>query len=157
MAVAQRTYMPEDHIIGHGGSLGFCDTENGTYLLVRGTREVNLPERELGEAETTNDDSPDFHKENTPGMYDPGTVTASCVYQPTQFADIEELFQLSSAAGTRANATKYWKHTLPDGSVAAFRGWVKRNDMPREQEGEMVFEFEIRVVGKMTFTKPAGS
>lgn len=159
--MSQRTYAPEDHQIGHGGKLSYCDTAIGTYIEIRGIQECNVPESELGESETTNDDSPDFHKEYTLGMYEPGTATFSYVFQPNQFGDIDALYMLASVAANRllrdaANSPiKYWKHTTPDGSVHAFKGWVKSNKLPRDQEGTLVSEAEIRVIGKTAFTPAA--
>lgn len=155
--MSQRTYAPDKHRIGHGGALAYCDTANGTFISIKGTTEVNLPERELGEADHTNDDSPDFTKEMMPGMFDPGSVSASYIYQPDQFEDLETIFQLATVAATRGSATKFWKHTLPDGAVVAFKGWIKKHDMPRDQEGTMTVSMEIRATTIFDWTAPPAS
>lgn len=150
--MSQRTYDPATHRIGHRGALGYCDTVDGDYIRVRGTQECNIPESELGESETTNDDSTDFHKEYIPGVFEPGNVTFTYVFQADQFSDIDVLRLLGSSLGTRASGTKFWRHFLPDGSKYQFRGWVKSNKLPRDQEGTIVCEAEIKVIGKTTFT-----
>lgn len=145
-------YDREEHIIGHGKHIAYGDTAIGTFTNVDGTIEVTLPERELGTTELTNDDSPDFHKDYMPSLYEPGSVSFTYRYGKTVFAALEGIYQLASAAGTRASATKFWKVTLPDGSVAAFRGFLTKHDLPVEQEDSPVVEAEIQVAGKMTFT-----
>jgi hypothetical protein len=144
-----------------GKQLAYADTLAGTYTRIFGTQEINLPERELGNDEITNDDSPDFHKDYVPGLYEPGTVSFSYVYGKTQFAAVEALFQLATVAANRSattgslNPTKYWKATLADGSVAAFKGWVTKHDLPTEIEGQLIVEGEIQTSGKMSFTAGA--
>jgi hypothetical protein len=79
-------------------------------------------------------------------------VSFSYRYAKTQYAAVEALLNLATVAANRAGATKFWKVTLPDGSVAAFRGFVSKNDLPLEQEDGPACEAEITVTSKMTFT-----
>jgi len=150
--------MPFDRdecIIGYGKRLSYSDTENGTYVEVFGTIDVTLPERELGKAEITNDDSPDYHKDYIPGLYEPGTVPFTYRYTATIFADLEDLFMLASDTGTRGQATKWWKCVLADGAEYKWRGFLMKNNLPTEIEGSPVVEAEIQVGGKMQTTPPA--
>jgi len=148
-------FVNADAIIGYKKKIEFSDTLMGTYVKLAGTININLPERELGTAETTNDDSPGFHKQYIPALYEPGTVTVSYRYGAPGFAAVETLFQLAAVASTRAAATKFWKVTLPDTTVAAFQGFVTRNNLPLEIEDSPECEFEIQVSGAMTYTDPA--
>ena len=148
-------YARDEHIIGHAKQLSYGDTLVGATTRVFGTREVNLPERELGTAEVTNDDTPDFHKDYIPGLYEPGTVSFTYLYAKSQFAALEAIYQLATVAATRASATKFWKVTLPDASTATFKGFLTKHDLPMETEDEVVVEAEIQVVGKITFTAGA--
>lgn len=141
-----------DPIIGHGKSLAYSDTEQGQYTPIPKTIEVNLPERELSASETTNDDSADFHKEYIPGLYEPGTVSFTYRYTAAGFAIVEDLYALAQDAGTRSDAIKWWKVTLPDGSTAVFQGFITANNLPAEQEDALVSEGELQVTGPMTFT-----
>lgn len=154
--MSQRTYAPENHIIGHKGSLWHAATAAGPFIRIIGTQEVNLPERELSEAEHTSDDSPDYTREFMPGMFDPGSVTATYVYQPDQFGDMETLYQLASDVNTRDDATRVWKSIQPDGTCATFAAWVKKHDMPRDQEGTMICTLELRATGVMDFASSSG-
>jgi hypothetical protein len=148
-------YERDEHILGFGKKLAYSATLGGTYIEIDGTQEVNLPERELGAAETTNDDSAAFHKDYIPSLYEPGTVSFTYVYGKTVFAAVEAVFQLASVAATRADASKFWKVTLSDGSIAAFQGFITKHDLPAELEDAIVVEGEIQVVGPMTFTAAA--
>lgn len=147
----------EEVILGFGKTIEFSDTENGSYTKLPGSITTTLPDRELGEAETTNDDSPDFHRQFIPGLYDPGVVSLTYRYSATGYAMMEELFQLAADAVTRPDAIKWWKVTLIDGAVAKFRGWVKKNGMPVELDTSPEVECEIRATGKMSFTPAGGS
>jgi hypothetical protein len=146
----------DEVIIGHGKQLLYCDTVDGTYTKVDGTIEVNLPERELEAEEITNDDSPDFHKDYNPGMYEPGTVPFTYKYTKTQFAALETIFQLATVAATRSSATKFWKVILTDGSTASFRGFLTKHDLPMEQ-GTVNVEAEMQVCGKMSYDEGESS
>ncbi len=150
-------YNRSEHIIGHGKKLAFSNTQNGTFTNVAGTVEVNLPERELGASEITNDDSPDFHKDYQPGMYEPGTVGFTYQYGKTQFAELEAIFQLATVANTRASATKWWRLTLPDGAVAKWQGFLTKHDLPVEGEDGPIVEGEMQVIGKVIYTPSGGS
>lgn len=145
-------YNRDEHAIGYGKKIAYSATEGGSYTEVDGTVEVNLPERELGTAEATNDDSPDFHKDYLPGLYEPGTVSFTYRYGKTLFAAVETVFQLANVAATRASATKFWKVTLPEGSTATFKGFLVKHDLPMEIEDVITVEAEIQVIGKITFT-----
>jgi len=138
-------------IIGHAKKLFYSD-DGLAWTKVRGTIEVNLPERELIASEITNDDSPDYTKEYIPGMYEPGTVGFTYRYNKTGFAALETIFQLASASGTRDQAVKTWKVELPDGSTAVFDGFLTSHNLPIEGEDSPVVEGEIQIVGKMTWT-----
>lgn len=139
--------------IGHKKQIAYSATDS-SYLKVDGTIEINLPEAELGESEITNDDTADFGKDYQPALYEPGTVTVSYVYTKTQFALIEAKFQQARVAATRAAATMFWQTTLPDGSTAKFKGYIKSHKLPMDQEGTLVSEFEIRVRTKITYAPP---
>lgn len=142
--------------IGHGKKLEWSATENGTYARIGGTVTISLPEAELGTAEITNDQSTDRRKDYIPGLYEPGTLGFSYVYGATEFAEVEELFQEASTAAGAATATKYWKYTLPDGSVAKFRGFITKHGLgDGAQEDAYTVEGEMQVRGAMTFTPPA--
>ena len=147
----------DEVIIGYGKELAYSDEENGSYTTIAGTIEVNLPERELGEAETTNDDSANYHKTYIPALYEPGNATFTYRYTATQFAELEAIFQLASDVSTRADAIKWWRETLADGSVTKFQGFLKKHDLPVEIEESPSVEGEIKVTGPMTFTAGVGS
>jgi hypothetical protein len=143
----------DEAIISHGKHIAYSDTEGGTYTNVDGTVDVNLPERELGGSEITNDDSPDFHKDYIPGMYEPGTTGFTYRYNKTTFEALETIYQLASASGTRLQATKWWLVTIPDGSTAKFRGFLTAHNLPMEgAEDSPVVECEIQVRGKIAYT-----
>jgi hypothetical protein len=148
-------YSDTEHTIGHGFNVAYADTLAGlsSGTSIDGTTDVHLPESELGESEITNDDTPDFQKDFLPGLYDPGTVSFSYKYGKTLFATVEALYQLAAVAATRVSATKFWKVTLPDGSTATFKGFLKKHSLPSAgQEDAITCECEIRVRSKITFT-----
>lgn len=146
----------DEAIIPHGKHIAFSDTLGGAYTNVDGTIDISLPERELGASEITNDDSPDFHKDYIPGMYEPGTIGFTYLYTKTGFADVEAVFQLASASATRANATKFWKITLPDGSTGIVQGFLTKHSLPLEgDEDSPVVECELQTLGKLTFAAGA--
>lgn len=136
--------------IGYGKKLEYSDNGTSGWTQVFGTIDIQLPQRELGEAEITNDDSEDFHRDFIPGLYDPGVAPFTYVYTDSVFAGLETLFQLASVRATRAAATKYWRTTLADGSTKVYRGFLKKHDLPVDVDGVPTCEAEIRVSGKMT-------
>lgn len=142
-------------IIGHGKHIAYSDTEVGVYTNVNGTIEIQLPERELSASEYTNDDSPDFHKQYTPGVFEPGTIAVTYRYAKTGFTAVETIYQLACVAATRASATKWWKITLPDGSTGKVRGFIVKHDLPVEGDDSPVVEMEIQAIGKMVWTPAA--
>lgn len=151
------TFDRDEAIIGYGKHIAYSDTEAGSYTAIAGTVDINLPERELSAEEVTNDDSPNFHKQYIPGMYEPGTVSFTYRYNTTSFAALEAIYQLASVAGTRTSATKWWKVTLSDGSTATFRGFLTAHNLPLEIEGSPIVESEIQVDGAMEYTAASGS
>jgi hypothetical protein len=141
--------------IGYGKRLQFSDA-GSTWNTLFGTVDVQLPERDLGEAELTNDDSPDFHKDYLPGLFEPGEVSGSYRYTRSMYAHMESLYQRATVAANRPSdaATPvllFWKCTLTDGAVATWRGFIKTHNLPTEIEGVLTVEFSIKVSGKMTF------
>lgn len=150
-------YAREEHVLGHAKQIAYGDTLATATNTIFGTREVSLPERELGTADITNDNSPDFHKDYLPALYEPGTVSFTYVYAKTVFAQVEAIYQLATVAATRVSATKFWKVTLPDGSTATFRGFLLKHDLPMESEDAIVVESEIQVIGKIVFTAAAAA
>lgn len=147
-------FIESEATIGHGKTLSWSDTANGTFVAMPGTVKVSIPDAELGTAEITNDDSPDRRKDYIPCLYEPGTVGGSYIYGATAFEAFEEIFQLGSSPTTAPTATKYWKLTLPDGAIAAWRGFLTKHGMDPEMEDAIEVEFEMQVRGKLTFTAP---
>jgi hypothetical protein len=143
--------------IGFNKKLEWSDTENGSYTRVSNTVDVDLPDRSLGEAEFTNDESPDFHRQFTPQLYDPGTLDFTYIYTDDAFEAIEELYATGMVAETRDEMTKWWKITIPTGAVCKFRGYVNKHGMPMTVDGINQVAASLRVSGKMTFTPAGGS
>jgi len=150
-------FNPAEAIIGFGKQIAYCDTVNGTYIKVAGSQDITTPERELGKAETTNDDSEDFTKDYQPALYEPGTASFKYVYGATQYAALDAVFLLATVAATRPQATKFWKVTLPDGATKTFKGFLTKHSDPLEMEGTVIVECEIQVRSKVTYTPPASS
>jgi hypothetical protein len=147
-------YTPAEHQIGHGKKLEWADDVDFTSpTQIFGTVSVPIPERELGASEKTNDSSPDYHKEYQPGLYEPGTLDFSYNYAMTEFEKVETLYALAKVPATRASATKFWRLTLPDGSVAKWKGFITANNLPAEQEDTLVCEASMQCSGAMTFVK----
>jgi hypothetical protein len=145
----------DEVIIGHGKHIAYSD-DGVTYTTVDGTVDISLPERELGATEITNDDSPNFHKDYIPGLYEPGKVNFTYRYTKTQFAALETIYQKANTAATRGDATKTWKVTLPDASTAVFNGFLTSHNLPIDGgEDSPVVEGEIQVIGLMTWTNGA--
>lgn len=150
--------MPYDrtqHIIGQGKKLEYSDTSGGTYTAIFGTIEINLPEREFAAEEITNDSTPDRLKDYIIGLGEPGEMDFTYAYGKTQFAAIEAVFALGYSTTTAATATKFWRYTLPDGSVASWRGFLTSHNLPAEIEGQLVVEGSMQAVSKITFTAGA--
>lgn len=145
----------DEAIIGQGKQLSYSDTEEGEYTTIGGTVEINLPERELASEEITNDDSPDRHKDYIPGLFEPGTTSFTYIYGKTQFAQIETVYQLAKDPATVPQATKFWKFALPDGSIASWRGFITKHNLPTEIEKAVTVEGEMQVIGAVEFA-PAG-
>ncbi len=143
-------------ILGYGKHIAYADSAGGSYTNVDGTQDIQLPERELGESEITNDDSGDYHRDFIPALYDAGVVTFTYVYTKSQFAALDTIFQLGTTANGRGLGTggcqKYWKVTLPDGSTAKFTGYLRKHDLPTTIDESPVVNVEIRVNSKMTYS-----
>jgi hypothetical protein len=148
-------FIEAEATIGHGKTLAWSATSNGTFAKIAGTVDIALPDRELGTAEITNDDSPDRHKDYIPALFEPGTLSGSYIYGATAFEAMEEHFQLAMDPATAPTATRYWKYTLPDGAIVTFRGFLTKHGMEPEMEEALSVEFEMQVRGPMTFTGPA--
>ena len=145
-------FVDAEVIVPIGKRLSYSTTVNGTYTTIFGTTKITPPEQEIGKAEYTNDDSPRAATGGTTGpvvkqyksaTMEPGTVKASYVYQPTQFAAIA----LVAATGQ----TLYWKLLTPDNKVRTFQGFIAKHS-----EGELGLDdvpdidLEIQVSGPVT-------
>jgi hypothetical protein len=152
-------YDASEHIIERGKRLEFADTLNGSRTRVYGTIEINFPERELGAAEYTNDDTPNNSKSYGPGEYDPGKVPFTYRYGKTTYAALETIFNLPEDPAQRNTAIKYWFLTLPDGAQRVGRGFLTKHQMPMGGDGNTspVVEAEIQTTEKWTFTPTGGS
>jgi predicted secreted protein len=116
------------------------------------TIDVTLPERELSASETTNDDALGYTKTYIAGMYEPGQFSFTYRYGKTQFSALETIFAGANDS-TRTDAYKWWKVILPDGSYAAFRGFITAHNLPLEgAEDSPVVEVQIQVIGSMTYS-----
>lgn len=155
------TFAESEAVINHGKHIAYGDdVTTPTYITVAGTTDVDLPDRELGQSDVTNDDTADFHKDSIPGMFAPGKASFKYRYGKTQFAAIEAVYQLATVAATRGGgaggAIKKWKVTIPDGSTATFRGYLTKHSLPMEGDDDSpVCECEIAVKGKITYTAAA--
>jgi hypothetical protein len=145
-------YDPDEAGIGYGKILEYSADGTTGWVKVPGTVEFEFPDTELEAAETTNDDSPDGHKDYIPGLYEPGTVPFSYRYGKTAFALIDAVFMLATVAATRATATKFWRQTMPDGSKMAFKGFITKHSMPADIDGVLTVEGEMQCIGKRVFT-----
>ena len=139
-------------IVPIGKRLSYSPTSNGTYVTIFGTTKITPPEREIGKADYTNDDSPRAASSGTTGpvvkeyksaTMEPGTVKASYVYQVTQFGTIDAVFV--------TGASVYWKLLTPDNKVRTFMGYISKH-----AEGELglddvpEIDLEIQVSGPIT-------
>jgi predicted secreted protein len=140
--------MPFDRtetVITYNKHLSYSDTLNGSYTNVAGTIDIQLPQRELGVAEITNDDTADYTKDYIPALFEPGTIPFTYRYTKSQFASLETIFQ--------ARTAKYWKVLLADGSYGKVTGFIVKHDLPLEgEEDSPVVEGEIQATGKMAWT-----
>lgn len=145
-------------IIGHGKSLAWSDTENGTYTEIDGIDSITPPNPELSSADVTNDQSPSRTRQSIPGIFEPGTVDATYKYTPSVFEQVEEVFMLASEHETAADATKWWRVMLNNGDVFRFQGFIVRHSVTQiELEDAVAVELSIQVTGPVTHTADAGS
>jgi hypothetical protein len=145
----------DEAILKAGKHLAFSDTESGTYTNVDGTTEMNFPDRELGKAEVTNDDSPDRTKQYIPALYEPGTVSFKYIYGATSFDALETIYQLAVDQAGAIAARKWWKITLADGAFVKFEGFLTKHTLPLDGlEDAPIVEGEIQVSGAMVYTPP---
>lgn len=136
-------YSNTEHSIGHGYNVAYSD-DGTTYTSIEGTFDVTPPERQLGSADITNDDTADNHKDSLPGLFDPGVCKFSYHYGKTQYAAVEAVFL--------ARTNKYWKITAPDSSVRTFRGYITKHSEPTAgQEEAIQVDVEIQLRTKQTF------
>lgn len=150
------TYQDE-FIISHGKRLSYSATVDGTYTLVEDTIEIDLPEAEIDETEVTTDSTPNYTKAFLMGLIDPGSISFTYRYSVTQFAALETIFALARTTEGRESAVRFWKVTLPDGSTAIVKGWLKKHALPVGSGSDSPeVECEIRCTGAMTFTPAAG-
>ena len=149
-------YIPSEHTIGHGKKIEYAAVQAMTSAVqIFGTTEINFPESELSATDFTNDDSPSYHKEYEPGMYEPGTVGFTYVFSKTEYTKVETIFQLATVTATRASAKKYFRITLADGSAVVFPGFITKNNVSGAQEDGVMVEAEIQVTGPRVFTPAA--
>lgn len=147
-----------DPYINHGKKLYFRNTTEDEWTQIPKTVDFGLPDSELGSSEYTNDDSPDYHKQYQPGLYEPGTVEGTYIYSDDGFALLEELYQRATETANRQSdaetpATVLWKIELPSGSTSNFSGYVTKNTLPMDgQEDTSTCEFAIQVNGPATYT-----
>lgn len=147
------SYDPTEHVISHGKKLSYCDTSNGTFVQVFGNFEIDPPDGELGESETTNDDTPDFGKSFMPGMFDWGTSPFKYRYGKTQYATVNGIYLLAAVAATRATAVKFWKITAPDGATWLFQGFIKKHKVVLGADEDVAdVEGEIRATTKPVYS-----
>ena len=92
------SFNDSEAIVTIGKILSYSPTSNGTFVTVFGTTDITPPEREIGKAEYTNDNSPNRTKQYKPALTEPGTVKATYKYQSTQFATIETVFAAAAVA-----------------------------------------------------------
>lgn len=146
-----------DPHINHGKKLYFSN-DGEEWTQVPNTVDFGLPDGELGTAEYTNDDSPNYHKQYQPGLYDPGSIEGTYIYSDDAFALMDELHQRATVTANRFSdsetpASVHWKIELTSGALCTFRGFLTKNTLPMDgQEDTSTCEFTIQVDGTVTYT-----
>jgi hypothetical protein len=134
-------------ISGKGTTLSYCDTANGTFVVVGQLTEVNHPEVSVDSVDGTHYTSDNGYEEKvSTGWKKIADVTATLEYNKTATTTIFGLVDLP----------KYWKETYSDGSVWAWFGRLtKLGGNPIPNKDIIKQTIAITPSGALTFTAGA--
>lgn len=135
-------------------SFGTTLSMDGTALA--GVRNIDRGGRTVGDIQTTtNDDAADNVHLYEAGIKEPGTLTLTLVFEPSEYQTLLDAQGVDKeyAAGSEGFEIEY-----VDGSVEGFAGYVKDvgTAIPWDEgNGEVTCDVSIKVSGDTTFEPPA--
>jgi len=128
--------------IGYGSTLGFADTQAGSYTTVAQVVDIQGPGIEIPGVKITNQDSVSAAQEKLPGLADAKQIKIKLIYLKTAVTTLYGLYRLQ----------KFWKITYPDASTWIGFGHITMYDPNAPLEDAIVMEITIELSGKPVFT-----
>jgi hypothetical protein len=128
-------------IIGAGTTLGYASSQFGSYTSLAELADAGIPSDTADEAEATHYLSPNTRKEFLAGWLDAGEVELDLNYTAAQYAALIAILRV----------TKWWKLTLPDGSLIYYQGWIKKHGGVVPNKERVQIKTTIRVTSAPSF------
>lgn len=92
--------------------------------------------------------SPDAVKTKSAGMIEEGDLSVTALFEAATYGSMRTLMY--------SRETKYWRETLPDGSITSGPGFVSACGRPSApDDDEITYSFKITPTGKWDFTPAA--
>jgi hypothetical protein len=135
--------------IGYGSVLLVCSTSNGTTEnKIAAVRSISGPGVSGNDVDTTTLDSSSNFRTFTPGLLDPGELTISMIYDPTDVGHK----RLTRYMGSRINANFKVCETSTAGTVQSFSGYVKGMSREIPMDDVITCDVTIKVSGLPGYT-----
>ena len=130
--------------IGYGSVLLVCSTSNGTTEnKIAAVRSISGPGVSGNDVDTTTLDSSSNFRTFEPGLLDPGELTISMIYDPTDVGHK----RLTRYMGSRINANFKVCETSTAGAVQSFSGYVKGMSREIPMDDVITCDVTIKVSG----------
>lgn len=127
------------------------DTGGGAFVVVGQIMDINGPNAETTDVQTTTRDSADVTHEFLGGWIDSGELTFDVVF------DVALATQLTLITLHQARSEVPWKMTWPTGTskMATFRGYVKSVSPASPLEDKLTCSFTVKLTKKITWNAAA--
>lgn len=132
-------------IIGKGTTLGHATTSGGSYTTVSEVIDVNFPEPEAADVETSHYTTANGINEYMPGWVEGGDVEFEVNYNKVEYPLLQAIFKTKL----------YWKITLPDASTLIFHGYINKLGGPIPNKDRVTNKIKIKVLDIPAFVAGA--
>lgn len=130
-------------LIGKGTSLGYSDTQGGSYTSVGEVIDVAPPDEAVAnDIELTHYLSDNDTIEYKPGWNEPGESTFQINFVPAQYQTLRLL----------KGVTKWWKITYHDGSFEVTQAYIKRLSKAVPIKDRITATITLRTSGATSFS-----
>lgn len=127
--------------IGFGMTLGYCDTQNGSYTTLVDLIEIKPHGFKVGKAEATHHSSPNVAEEYLPSTIDYNELECQVSWVKTAYLSFINILR----------QVKYWRVTYPDGSTDTFQGFITEVGPATPLKERMTCTLKIQPKGLSTF------